>query len=195
MNFYVLDYDDYAPMEVGLTTKHVRCSKCGLRPVARVGNLRVRYSRKRELVDWARVPGATIVHQRVIDDLTAHKISGWRAGTLGIEATSRLENNDLSYSELVIIGHTRGYAARIGLGIEMECEECGLRIHRYPRVGLEMPLECWDGSDIFQIDELPGIEVVTEPVKELIEKNGHTGVLCVPIAEWRDLVGGLLPDG
>ncbi len=187
MHFYILDCDyNDGPKDVNWTIKHVRCSQCGLRPVARVGSLRVRYSRKRELVDWARVPGATIVHQRVIDDLTAHKISGWRAGILGIESTPRLANDDLNYSELVIIGHTRGYTARIGLGIARECDECGRRIYRYPQVGLEMPLECWDGSDIFQIDELPGFQVVTEPVKELIETSAYTGVLCVPIAEWRD---------
>jgi hypothetical protein len=54
-----------------------------------------------------------------------------------------------------------------------------------------MPIDCWDGSDIFVIDELPGLTIVTESVRQVIEQYRHTGVECTPLADWRDPLGWL----
>ena len=97
-----------------------------------------------------------------------------------------LTGYDTEYDEMIVIGHTRGYSDQVGLEIEAECSECGRLAYVYPKHGLSMPRQCWDGSDIFQIDELPGIYLVTEAFREVIENHHCTGVVFVAIDEWRD---------
>ena len=58
-----------------------------------------------------------------------------------------------------------------------------------PKAGLSIPEERWDRSDIFVVDELPGIRIVTEAFRQVIRKYRHTGVAFVPIDEWRDPLG------
>ena len=106
----------------------------------------------------------------------------------GQDRVARLGEQDTKYDEMVVIGHTRGYSERVALEIDSECRECGRRAYVYPRQGLLVPRECWDGSDIFLIDELPGLYVVTEAFREVIEKHQYTGTKFVPIDEWRDRV-------
>jgi hypothetical protein len=187
--FYVLQYTHLGPEVIDVTYKHVECSVCGIRPVARVGGTSVRFAKKSELVDFSRTAQGMIVRQSVVDHLTDARISGWRPGCVQVETAPTLREQDTSYYELVIIGHTRGYAERVGLQVESECRECGLRVFTYPQEGLVIPEECWDGYDIFLIDELPGIRVVTDAFRQVVEKYQHTGVEFVPIDKWRDPLG------
>jgi hypothetical protein len=149
----------------------------------------VHFARKAELTDVSRTAEGIIARQAVVDHLAEECISGWRQGVVQVEAISRLRGHDLTYCELVIIGHTRGYAERAGLEIEDECKECGRRTFTYPQETFVVPEECWDGSDIFAIDELPGTWVVTEAFRLAIEKYQHTGVDFVLATEWRDPLG------
>lgn len=197
--FYVLQHTAIGPEVIDVTYKHVECRNCGVRPVARIGGTSVRFARKAELTDLSRTAEGIIARQAVVDHLAEERISGWRQGVVHVEAASRLRGHDLAYCELVIIGHTRGYAERTGLEIEDECKECGRRTFTYPREALVVPEKCWDGSDIFGIDELPGIWVVTEAFRLAIEKYQYTGVDFVLTAEWRDPLfpgdpKGLVPD-
>lgn len=187
--FYVLEHTTLGPEVVGVTYKHVKCSVCGIRPVARVGSTRVRFTRKSDLTDFSRTADGIIACQSVVDHLTEARISGWRPGSLQVETVSRLRGQDIAYYELVIIGHTRGYTEYVDLEIESECKECGRRAFAYPQEGFVIPEECWDGSDIFVIDELPGIRVVTEAFRQVVGKCQHTGMEFVPVSEWRDPLG------
>jgi len=146
----------------------------------------IRFTKKSELTDFIENAGIFVRH-RVVERFTEARISGWRAGDVRVEAVPSLRDQDLNYRELVIIGHTRGYAERVGLDKEDVCQECNRRpVYSRPQEGLVIPEECWDGSDIFVIDELPGLEIVTEAVRQLIEEQKYTGVICTPISEWRD---------
>jgi hypothetical protein len=190
-NFYVLEYTSLGPTVTTAQYKHIECGVCGTRPVARVGSTSVRFTRQDDLVDITRTADGTIVRQSVLKHLTERGITGWRSGALTVEAAPRLHDQDLSYSELVIIGHTRGYAEHVRLLTDSECSECGRRAYVFPQEGVRMPIDCWDGSDIFVIDELPGLTIVTESVRQVIEQYGHTGIECMPIADWRDPLGWL----
>lgn len=64
--------------------------------------------------------------------------------------------------------------------------ECGRMTYERPAHGLVLPPETWDQSDIFVIDELPGVYVVTESFRETVLSHGLTGVEFVPITEWFD---------
>lgn len=185
-NFSVLEFTHPSPEVVDVRYKHVKCSVCGIRPVARVGGTGVRFAEKSELADFSRTAQGILVRQSVVDHLREARTSGWRPGCVRVERASSLGKHDTTYYELVIIGHTRGYANQVALEIEAECEECGRRVFFYPKEGLVVPELCWDGSDIFVIDDLPGIYVVTEGFRQVVEKHQHTGVEFIPIDEWRD---------
>lgn len=187
--FYVLEYTHPGPEVIDIRCKHVECSVCGIRAVARVGSIGVRFANKSELTDFSDTAQGIIVRQSVVDHLTEARISGWRPGYIQVETVPRLRDQDTTYYELVVIGHTTGYAEHVGLQIESECKECGRRVFAYPQEGIVMPEECWDGSDVFVIDELPGIEVVTDAFRQVVEKYQHTGVEFVPVDEWRDSLG------
>ena len=188
---YVLEFTQLAPEVVDVCYKHIECSLCGIRPVARVGSTVVRFAKKSELVDVSRTAQGIIVRQPVVDHLTEARVSGWRPGCVQVEVVSKLRGQDTVYYELVVIGHTREYAVHVGLQIESECKECGRRVYARPQEGLVIPEECWDGSDIFGIDELPGIHVVTEAFRLAIREHRHSGVSFVPVGEWRDPLGWL----
>jgi hypothetical protein len=183
--FFVLEFTRLGPQVVDVRYKHMKCSVCGIVPVARIGGIGVRFAEESELADFSRSAAGALVRQSVVDHLTEARISGWRPGCVRVETVSRLRDQDVNYCELVIIGETRGYAERVGLQVEKECEECGRRRFAPPREGLVIPKECWDGSDIFIIGEF-GLCVVTEPFRQVVEKHQHTGVEFIPVDEWRD---------
>ena len=185
-SFYVLAHTTLGPEVTGVTVKHIECSQCGLRPVARVGGTTVRFTRKSDLTDWSRTAEGLIVRPSVIDHLTEARLSGWRQGIVHVNAVSRLREQNLDYDELIVVGHTRGYASLVELEIRDECSECGRKAYRRPENGLVLPQECWDGSDILTIDELPGITIVTEAFRQVVASHRHTGIELVPIEEWRD---------
>ena len=164
--------------------KQVSCSLCGLRPVARVGSMTVRFTRKGNLLDWVGTAAGILIRPHVTDDLIEARLSGWRAGVVTTSAVARLQGQDLSYHEFVIVGHARDYAEQSGLRLEKQCAECGRRVYAYPVEPLRMPENCWDGSDVFLIEEL-GVRVVTEPFRATVEKNHHTGIEFTPLSEWR----------
>ena len=124
--------------------------------------------------------------QTVVDHLREARITGWRGGALRVNAVKHLAGQDFSYSELVVIGRTRGYPEKVGLVIDKECKVCGRRIYFPPLDGLVMPQECWDGMDIFMVEGV-GVQVATEAFRQVIEQHQHTGVTFVPIADWRPM--------
>jgi hypothetical protein len=187
-SFFVFEYALPGPWVIDVRYKHVQCSVCGSRPVARVGGTSVRFRKKSELVDFTRTAGGILARRSVLEQLREARISGWRPGRVSVEKAESLSEQDTEYDEMVVIGHTRGYSERVVLEIDSECKECGRRAYVYPKQGLLVPRECWDGSDVFLIDELPGLYVVTEAFREQIEKHQYTGAEFVPVDEWRDWV-------
>jgi hypothetical protein len=187
-SFFVLEYALPGPWVIDVRYKHVQCSVCGLRPVARVGGTSVRFREEPELVDFTRTAGGILVRRSVLKILREARISGWRPGLITVETAEELSEHDTEYDEMVVIGHTRGYSEQVRLEIEAQCSECGRLVYVRPKRGLSMQRQCWDGSDIFQIDELPGIYVVTDAFREVIETHQCTGVEFVALDEWRNWV-------
>jgi len=139
-------------------------------------------------VDFIRTTGGILARRPVLKQLREARVSGWRPGHVTVERAAKLAEYDTEYDEMIVIGHTRGYSERVALEIDSECKECGRRAYVYPKQGLLVPRECWDGSDIFLIDELPGLYVVTEAFREVIKKHQYTGAEFVTTDEWRDWV-------
>jgi hypothetical protein len=153
--------------------------------VARIGGTSVRFSEESELADFSRTAQGIVVRQSVIDHLYDARVSGWRPGCVNVEIDPTLSNHDTNYSELIIIGRTKGYPERVRLSIDADCSECGRRTYAPPRDVFVIPEDTWDGSDIFAVEGI-GEYVVTDEFRQVVEEHGHTGVDFVPIAEWRD---------
>jgi hypothetical protein len=184
--FFVLEDESIVIEVTHLVHKHIVCPRCGRRSLGRVGSTSVRFTREIEMTDFSSTDNGLIARESVFQRLTEHRISGWRQGFLVVETTPDVSHLKADYHELVIIGATRNYAQVVGLKVEQECKLCGYVHFRRPKQGLEMPLECWDGSDIFMIEELPGLYVVTESVRSIIEHYNFSGVKLTPLAEWED---------
>lgn len=187
--FFVLECVIEGPEVTEFQVRHEMCEVCDLRRSHRIGSTTVLFSRKAQLVDFTSTARGLLVSQRVINHFNDHLIAGWRAGYVTVRASKRLQ--PLDYCELVIVGHTRGYAQHVNLLVEETCSTCQICIFRRPQQGLVIPHECWDGSDIFIIDELPGLTIVTDRVRQVIERYNLKGVECTPIIEWRDPLGWL----
>lgn len=185
VTFYVLEEASITIEVTEVEYKHIPCPRCRLRAMARVGGTSVRFTREIEMTDFSGTANGLTARRSVFQHLTESRISGWRQGFLSVEATANLKQLDIDYYELVVIGHTRGYAEAVGLKIDKECELCGYVTYYYPKQNLKMPLECWDGSDIFIVDELPGLYIVTEATCNVIEQHHFTGIKLFPIAEWK----------
>lgn len=184
MRFFIFEWTDLAPEITSVFYKHRECTLCGTRPIARIGHKSVRFRRKSDLLDICGTAEGLIVKNKVIQLLITNRVSGWRQGYLQVEASPKLLGMDLEYHELVITGHTKKYAEIVGLEIRDQCKICGYIAYHFPEHGLKLPQECWDGSDIFKIDELPGLYLFTEPVAKLITQNHLTGITVLPIEEW-----------
>ena len=79
--------------------------------------------------------------------------------------------NDNNYKELYVYGKG-GYVEKNTGEIMDKCEHCGTIgwKFRYDLTGLGVGTE-WDGSDMFYYDNWPGVLIVTEKVKNVIENN------------------------
>lgn len=183
-NFYVLEPIYADPIEITeINYKHKKCSICGTRPAGRVGSVSIKFNSQEGLLDFTWGAGI-FVNQKVIDVLNEYKLTGWRKGHVQVDTKSILLKNYVPFSELVIIGQTQNYAQIAGLQILRSCEVCRYYKYAYPEKGLEIPLECWDGNDIFYIFELPGIPIVSEDFKSMLKQENFTGFDLIPVADW-----------
>jgi len=185
-SFYVLGGTGTSTELADVTYKYKDFGTCGTRAWERVGAIRIRFGKKAELLDFVATTDGFFIRQRVVDALTEARLSGWRSGRVYVQAASRLQGEDLDYSELVVVGHTRNYAERTGLLPIEDCPECGLRRYERPRTAIALPAECWDGTDIFEIEELPGLYIVTQAFKDVVDDHGFNGVELTNIDDWLD---------
>ena len=184
--FYTLQYSISTPIISVHNSqyKYVECQECGGYTVGRIGGAGVTFSEASQLTDIARATDLLIARPSVFAALYDSQITGWREGVLEVVTSPELADLNIRYHELVVIGHTRNYAHEVSLPIEEECASCGRKSYRRPSRGIDIPIECWDGSDIFLIDELPGIYVITESFRRVIEDNMFTSVTITSVEEW-----------
>jgi hypothetical protein len=164
--------------------KYVECPECGGYTVGRIGGAGVTFNEVSQLTDIARAIDLLMATPSVFAALYNSQITGWREGVLEVARAPELADVNIRYHELVVIGHTHNYTQWVSLPIEEECASCGRKSYRRPLRGIDIPIECWDGSDIFLIDELPGIYVITESFRRVIEENMFTSVTITPVEEW-----------
>lgn len=166
----------FALVEEGQTIVK-KCPMCGgVWEERKYDKLKVKFKGKKE-GDYIFSPDCNIVSLKMLRLLHDNKISGFIENHIvctewSDRAGKPLENDSSQYKELIITG-TAG-CLRTKSGVEIpKCPRCGaLRISSYIRNSKEFIVdEEWDGSDMFYFRDWKGPIMVTEKVKNLMEKN------------------------
>ena len=82
--------------------------------------------------------------------------------------------------ELVVVGQGGDASQDSGIYLKEHCNYCGLKRYSAFEKGILVAKKNWDGSDIFTINGYQRYILVTEKVKELIEKNRFSGIKITP---------------
>lgn len=76
--------------------------------------------------------------------------------------------------ELIVTGKGGDAHPKSGIKLKYECNACGHKVYTGFGKGLFIDESQWDGSDLFTVWPLPKFVLVTERVKEFIEKQKLT---------------------
>ncbi len=183
MKFFILEIP-LKPIEISkIVYKHRDCLGCGTRPLGRVGSVAIKLTSRQQYskIIWG---GGLFALENVFTELEKAKILGWRKGFLEVSASKKMDSLTTNFSELIVIGKTKNFAQANDLKVEIDCKICGFRKYAPPVHGFDIPEECWDGSDIFYVDELPGIPIVSEDTKAFFESNIDFNVTMYPTKKW-----------
>lgn len=193
-NFFIMKavYTNFAhAVELGGEKKINECPKCGAIETIRLEPIKVYFKGKKQ-GDYYDVPGGSILGKKMQELLINERITGFKLENINVDgwydSSGKIlprEYDDLK--ELKIIGRC-GYLRHKSGDILEKCDECGY--FNYDRAedevdGLSVDLNEWDGSDMFQFKNWPGVIIVTETVKEIVEKNKLKNIKFTNISEFR----------
>lgn len=189
--YYVNIMEGYALAYYDLQESiNYECEKCGAIYLSkRVGKYRTHFEGKK-LGDFYRAPGCYIGNKKFIDMLEKYKITGYKIGELDCTGwydrrKNIIEVDTSTLREIEITGKC-GYMCDVS-GNEIEkCDKCG-QIDFYVRErinGLSVPLDTWDGSDIFSFENWKKVMVCSERLKEACEKENIKNISFLPIEEF-----------
>ena len=134
-------------------------------------------------------PDCHIVSFNLLKLLYDNKVSGFLENEIDCTGWDdrkgkRLQKDSSSYRELIITGRA-GYLKNME-GIEIpKCPKCGAK--DIPAAEKEKGFivdEEWDGSDMFYFKNWPGMIIITEKVRCLLEKNKMKNVRFTILAEY-----------
>ncbi len=158
-------------------------------PNCRLGtvHLSIRY---RRVKDFFQLPGVggTFVSERLREVLQDGGISGYDLYPAPVDEAiplpSRVPVPPLPcYYELVVVGRGRLDIARSRYTAVHQCQVCARWIKRGDKAswdGIYVDPEQWDGADLLRVEEAPHYILVTEQVKEALEKFHIIGYRTVP---------------
>jgi len=123
----------------------------------------------------------TFIGEVVITDRVAKLFK--EAGFTGyeLEPVEVVNRQDITVWKFNVTG--KGGKAQ-GLYLKYRCEACGLERYGGYENGIIFDEKEWDGSDFFEVDGW-GVILITERVKDFIEKHGLTNVIIIPLNEFK----------
>lgn len=156
------------------------CEECGGIRVTHLENTHVSFRGSRK-GNYYTIPSHFMIDKKVKQLFEENKITGYELKDINIEGSYDFRDDGIQ--EMVITGRA-GHLQKL-TGEEFKaCSTCGNIIERKSGiVGVTFDINKWDGSDIFLIDNFRGIPVVTQKVKDLLEKNKVKNVTFTNIKE------------
>jgi hypothetical protein len=185
MNFYKLSGGDTFRIEFapGNDWEEIKClvSAGHLRAGERITDLRID-------LPSSKVPHfmRTLLNDWIITEETALLFE--EAGFIGyrlkpvtvVKVRNGSSKNIPALWELIAMGDGGEAGLKSGIKLRYECAACGLKRYTDFRNGLFVDEFQWDGSDFFTVLPLPKYILVTERVKDFIEKHNLLNCRLIP---------------
>ncbi|MBC2582561.1 hypothetical protein [Clostridium sp. DJ247] len=193
-NFYILrkDYDkNYARAiyEKNYTKRHI-CELCGGIRVEILSNLKISFKGKKE-ADYYSIPQHSIINEKMYNVLKEANITGFDVADINVVGCYDNRGNEIKFNtnglkEMIVKGRC-GYLRNIDGTLIDKCEKCGRHDYskEYRVNGLSVNLDEWDRSDIFCFENLRGLPIVTEKVKNILEKAKIKNITFQNIKEFK----------
>ncbi len=191
MIFYKLSIKDYsrADFAEGTDWEGIKCpiDKGHQRAGTRIGDLKIDLKSAKVphfittfLSDW-------IITEEVATLFEEAGFTGYTLKPIGVDKVGRGSKYAVPpLWEFIVIGNGGNAHPKSEIKLKYECTACGHKIYTDFGKGLFVDESQWDGSDFFTIWPLPKFIIVTERVKEFIEKNKLKNCRLIPTA---DLIG------
>ncbi len=193
-NFYILE-DDYdsnyakAIYEKNHIKRHI-CEVCGGIRVEILSNLKISFKGKKE-ADFYMTSPHFIINERMYNILKEANITGFDIKDINVVGCydnrgNRIKFNTNGLKEMIVKGKG-GFLRNIDSSLIEKCENCGKiqRTTQYNVNGLSVSFEEWDRSDIFHFENLRGLPIVTEKVKNILEKAKIKNIKFQNIKEFK----------
>lgn len=122
--------------------------------------------------------------------------TGYTLKPVIVDKVKRGNKNDIPLLwEFIVTGRGGDAHPKSGIKLKYECSACGDILYTGFGKGLFVDESQWDGSDFFIIWPLPKFIIVTERVKEFIEKHKLKNCKLIPTTELigKGEKGGLAP--
>jgi hypothetical protein len=198
MTFYKLSGGDKFRIEfaAGNDWEKIKCSVSAghLRAGERITDLRIE-------LPSSKVPHLmrTLLNDWIITEETAMLFEeagfiGYRLKPVTVVKVGKGSNKDVpALWEFIAMGDGGEVGLKSGIKLRYACAVCGLKRYTDFRQGLFIDEFQWDGSDFFTVWPLPKYIIVTERVKDFIEKHNLSNCRLTPTQELMGRVedGGL----
>ena len=180
--FYFLNTKDGFAKAIQEKSPYERqiCEECGGVRIIKLENINVSFRGSRT-GNYYTIPAHFMIDKKLKQLFEGNKITGYELKDINIEGSYSFCDDGIQ--EMVITGRA-GHLQKL-TGEEFKaCSTCGRITERKSGiVGVSFDISKWDGSDIFLIDNFEGIPVVTQKVKDLLEKNKIKNVTFTNIKE------------
>ncbi len=180
--FFFLNTKDGFAKAIYEKTEYERriCEECGAVWIVELEDISVSFKGTRK-GNYYKIPEHFLIDQKIKDLFQKNHITGYELKNIKIVGSDEFCEDGIQ--EMVITGRT-GHLRKL-TGEEFKaCSTCGNIIEKKGGVvGVSFDINTWDGSDIFLIDNFVGIPIVTQKVKDLLEKNKIKNVSFINIKE------------
>jgi len=187
-NFYILQVpSNYKRQYAYPYGEHIlkpRCEVCGRPPVVnRLISARVRFERRVTVADFVHSPPELLVTDKVKQVFERDQVN---ANYGEVEVRIAKTQEELR-SKLWHVCVGRAHASpEMNIVAVNQCLTCGVASYSTWDNGVLIDESRWDGSDILRLyEDVVGI-LVTKKVRDIVEREGFTGVEFIPAGEYTD---------
>lgn len=194
MDFYYVTTEDEKYAEAYYDKQERKnhiCDKCGAIYLSeRMETYRVHFEGKK-LGDFYQAPGCYIGNERFFDMLEKYGITGYGIGEIDCTGWYDRRKNPIQVEaghlrEVVVLGRC-GYMRNLDGTEVKKCDNCG-GVGFWDRDavrGLSVPLDTWDGNDIFRFSNWSGVMICSSRLKEACEKEKIKNIVFRPLETFR----------
>jgi hypothetical protein len=146
-----------------------------------LGTFSVRLGDGRTIGDFigCEFPWIDLVQHRAVDVLLDNGVTGFETTRVLVAKFDKGPLDEVPPICRLVVHGQGGPLIPESIVTGRSCPECGPLEHIYFKSGLVFDEHHWDGSDVFRVNELPGVTLVTQKVADLIEKYKLTNARLV----------------